>query len=81
MNTNKNIKYPPTLPPKYPSTSVMNRYTAAPASTVYVRTQQSIEYLKINTEQKQQSQKHRELSMITSTQQHPQCQCPINTNI
>ena len=46
VKTNKNINYPPTLPPKFPSIPVTDRYTAAAANTVYDRIQQSIGHLK-----------------------------------
>ena len=81
INTNKNINYPPTLPPKYPSTPVTNRHTAESANTVYVRIQKPIEYLKNKYKKTQQRKQHRQLSMITTPQQHHQSQCPIHTNI
>ena len=46
MNTNKNINYPPILPPKLPSTMVTNIYTEEAASKVYGRIEQYIEYPK-----------------------------------
>ena len=44
-NPDKNIIYPPPLPTKSTSNVVTNKFTAAAANTVYIRSQQPIEYL------------------------------------
>ena len=80
INTKNNIHYTPTLLPKLPSTPVTNKYKTVAANTVYDRIQQSIEYFKEKYEKNKMKLQHIELFIITTPQQHHQCQFPIHTN-